>query len=126
MPGKNDGGNRIGGQLGRVMRSKGGGFGRADGVRFGWQHVFSDRQHRGMGWVRDVPDFRDTTLSCLCPRIQREPSDSQELYLRATKPITKVMKSKNMLKKSENNRKFCSPVEDQDELGFLWFWRFAL
>jgi len=111
MPGKNDGENQIGGQFGRVVRSRGG------GVRFGRQHAFADRRHKGMGWLRDVPDFRDTTLSCLCPKIQREPGDSQKLHLRATKPIMNVMKSKSKLKKSVDNRKFCSPIEDQDELG---------
>lgn len=70
-----------------------------------------------MGWLRDVPDFRDTTLSGICPRFQRERGERKKLYSRAIKPIKNIMASKSALKKTIDNRIFCSPVEDQHELG---------
>lgn len=100
---KNEDENRIG------CQSKRGGPGR--------QHTFPDRRHKGLGWLRDVPDFRDTTLSGICPKFHHKRGEQEQLYSRAVKPIKNTLTSKKSLPKAVNNFDFCSPVEDQGELG---------
>lgn len=59
---------------------------------------------RGLGWHRDLPDMRDHTLS--------------------TATVSKVLAKSSVLKKSAKAlpaavdlRKYCSPIEDQGQLG---------
>ena len=73
MVGKNEDENQVG------CQSRRGGSGRL--------HTFPDRKRKGLGWLRDVPDFRDTTLSDICPKFYRERGEQKQLYSRAVKPF---------------------------------------
>jgi C1A family cysteine protease len=58
---------------------------------------------KGMGWLPDMPDFRDLTV------------DNKKI-----KPLLKtagILKTQNELPGSVDLRKWCSPVEDQGKLG---------
>ncbi len=59
---------------------------------------------KGMGWERDLPDFRDFTPAA--PEIDEIRSASKSLKATKKKPPTAV-----------NLRQWCSPVEDQGNLG---------
>ena len=57
--------------------------------------------NKGLGWLPDLPDFRDYTPKNL-----------------AVKELLKARKSKKLAsKKSVDLRQWCSPIEDQGELG---------
>ncbi|UCG59189.1 MAG: hypothetical protein JSU70_06700 [Phycisphaerales bacterium] len=85
---------------------------------YGTQHVFPDRSRRGLGWLRDVPDLRDTTLRSVRPKIH-EDKDARELYSKVTKVITGAIRAKkgSSLPKKIDHRDSCSPIEDQGNLG---------
>jgi C1A family cysteine protease len=59
---------------------------------------------RGLGWHRDLPDMRDHTKT----------SDSVSKILAKSAPLKKAVKT---LPASVDLRAFCSPIEDQGELG---------
>ncbi len=59
---------------------------------------------KGMGWERDLPDFRDLTV--VAPEIEEIRSESKSLKATKKKPPSTV-----------NLRQWCSPVEDQGNLG---------
>ena len=90
--------------------------GAEDLTPFGRQHRFPDRRARGLGWLRDHPDFRDATLAAPAPKVVREaPGVAKRLHERATAPVRAV--AAKSLPPAVDNRKFCSPVEDQGNLG---------
>jgi C1A family cysteine protease len=62
------------------------------------------KQNKGMGWERDIPDFRDLT-----PRS----SDINEIRSKS-KRLKKVAKA---IPPSADLRYWCSPIEDQEDLG---------
>ena len=59
---------------------------------------------KGMGWERDLPDFRDFTVHS--PEVKDIRSKSA--------PLQKAMKR---LPASVDLREWCSPIEDQEDLG---------
>ncbi|MBS0484445.1 MAG: cysteine protease [Proteobacteria bacterium] len=59
---------------------------------------------RGLGWHRDLPDMRDHTLE----------TEAVAKVLAKSSPLKKAAKS---LPASVDLRKYCSPVEDQGQLG---------
>jgi C1A family cysteine protease len=67
-----------------------------------------------LGWVRDLPDFRDFTLqsestSALKTSLGQEPLSSLSKKAGLTRTTT--------LPKTVDLKQFCSPVEDQGDLG---------
>jgi C1A family cysteine protease len=87
---------------------------------FGPQHVFPNRVRRGLGWLRDLPDLRDMTLERVEPslRAKRDAairSDAAAAYKRVSGGIREARAS--TLPRQVDNRRFCSPVEDQGQLG---------
>ncbi len=75
-----------------------------------------DFQIRGMGWLRDYPDFRDYT-------IEHDTIPQKLQALGQTKSIKEMLSeiglldSKSKLPKSIDLREWCSPIEDQQQLG---------
>lgn len=71
---------------------------------------------RGMGWLRDYPDFRDYTIEkdTIAPRLQA---------LGQTKSIKEMLMEVGVMQKdafmptSIDLREWCSPVEDQQQIG---------
>ena len=71
---------------------------------------------RGMGWLRDYPDFRDYTINqeTIAPRLQ---------VLGQTKSIKEMLTEVGVMKKdafmptSIDLREWCSPIEDQQQIG---------
>ena len=63
----------------------------------------SEIRFGGMGWQRDLPDFRDLHLDS--PNIQEIIAKSE------------VLKSLVKLPSSRDLRAWCSPIEDQGNLG---------
>jgi C1A family cysteine protease len=63
-----------------------------------------ERNLGGLGWTRDLPDFRDYTPS----------SEEIKEVLQKSKPLKKA---KQTLPASIDLRKWCSPIEDQGTLG---------
>jgi C1A family cysteine protease len=61
-------------------------------------------QIKGMGWERDLPDFRDFTI---------QSSDVKGIRAKS-KPLQKVTKT---APSSVDLRQWCSPIEDQGDLG---------
>jgi len=59
---------------------------------------------KGMGWERDLPDFRDLTIQATSVKDIR--SKSKRLQRAAKAPPTSV-----------DLRQWCSPIEDQESLG---------
>src|ERR1051325_8241637 len=59
---------------------------------------------RGMGWERDLPDFRDYTVST--PKVAEILTKSRRLAATAEAMLPK-----------QDLREWCSPVEDQGDLG---------
>ena len=59
---------------------------------------------RGLGWHRELPDMRDNTLE----------TEAVAKVLAKSSPLKKAAKS---LPASVDLRKYCSPVEDQGQLG---------
>lgn len=59
---------------------------------------------RGMGWLRDLPDFRDLNVR------SKEIVDIRS----QSKPLKKALKS---APKKMDLREWCSPIEDQEDLG---------
>lgn len=87
---------------------------------FGAQHRFRGEQaRRGMGWLRDLPDFRDTTLSPQSRRLELPHlSDARMVHGRVVKAIGKRLRASAPLPaKWDENEPFCSPVENQQSLG---------
>jgi len=87
---------------------------------FGAQHAFENRVKRGMGWLHDTPDMRDLTIQKglakkdLTPTVSKQPESvkaldrvSKTLGAAAGKPLPPRV----------DNSEFCSPVEDQGQLG---------
>jgi C1A family cysteine protease len=89
---------------------------------FGPQMVFRDGGRRGLGWLRDVPDFRDSTIHTLTPRFTggqrggREHEKELALFTSVTAPLV-AAKAKEDYPKDADNHEWCSPVEDQGNLG---------
>lgn len=66
--------------------------------------INSNRRHGGLGWQPDLPDFRDYTARS--PEIDALLSKSKALKAKAAAQPTSV-----------DLRKWCSPIEDQCDLG---------
>ncbi|MFA6242537.1 MAG: C1 family peptidase [Candidatus Hydrogenedentales bacterium] len=64
-----------------------------------------------MGWHRDLVDFRDSTPTRQAPRLS-ESSPRKQVFQSASKSILSAKP-----KKSEDNRAYCPPIEDQESLG---------
>jgi C1A family cysteine protease len=86
-----------------------------DARSVGPQHTFPDRSRRGLGWLRDTPDIRDMTLQRAAPRLAAQ-GDERELHARASATISEAIGGA-ALPANVDNRAFCSPVEDQGQLG---------
>ncbi len=87
-----------------------------DPLAFGPQHVLDNKVHVGLGWLRDAPDFRDTTLQELSARFSRRAEErDRETYERVVKAIEKPAPA--ALPPSVDNSTYCSPVENQGALG---------
>lgn len=80
---------------------------------FGPQHTFENRVKRGLGWLPDMPDIRDMTLGHL-PKHVAAKKDSSKAFERV---LGTIGKAKHALPKKMDNRQFCSPIEDQGQLG---------
>lgn len=61
-------------------------------------------QDRGLGWLRDLPDFRDHTHE----------TEGVAKVLAKSAPLKKALKAQPS---SVDLRAFCSPIEDQQNLG---------
>lgn len=93
---------------------------------FGPQHSFENRVRRGMGWLHDTPDIRDLTIEKgllidknaknkdLLPR-EAKKSDSIEALTRMSRTVDSMTAKSSPAR--VDNSKFCSPVEDQGQLG---------
>ncbi len=86
----------------------------------GPRHVFAARpsgapRGKGLGWLRDLPDIRDTTRLKLAPKPEsrKEAEPKQKAFER----VAKSLASAKALPKSVDNCEDCSPVEDQGDLG---------
>ena len=62
------------------------------------------RVNKGMGWLRDIPDHRDFHVSS---------SEVQEIRQQSKK----VQQINTVLPVSVDLRQWCSPIEDQGDLG---------
>jgi C1A family cysteine protease len=80
---------------------------------FGPQHTFENRVKRGLGWIRDTPDLRDMTLDSPAPVVQQH-KESETLFKRVSKTLGTAGRA---VPTHSDNRAFCSPVEDQGQLG---------
>lgn len=60
---------------------------------------------KGMGWKRDLPDYRDCTTNSLSIKIIRDKSKPLKRTLKKALPVVVDL------------RKWCSPIEDQSTLG---------
>jgi C1A family cysteine protease len=78
---------------------------------------------KGKGWIRDLPDFRDNTT-------QTDDLTEKQVKRGATEPVSSILnrvskgsklsaKAKDSLSsaKKVDLREFCSPIEDQGQLG---------
>ncbi|HUW81290.1 MAG TPA: hypothetical protein VMZ31_00680 [Phycisphaerae bacterium] len=112
-----------------------------DPAVFGPQHYFRRSRCRvGLGWHRDVPDYRDTTLGRLAPKYQRpaetlsaarlRPKKGENVYPTVEAPSAEAQQEawrsvvnafqeqmKQTLPAIVDNIGFCSPVENQGHLG---------
>jgi C1A family cysteine protease len=70
---------------------------------------------RGLGWLRDIPDFRDTTVESLAPRLDTK--ENADLHKRVVAPIRKPTPKSPALPSKVDHRAYCSPIEDQESLG---------
>ncbi|MHC4696600.1 MAG: C1 family peptidase [Planctomycetota bacterium] len=83
---------------------------------FGPQLVFpKNGARRGLGWLRDIPDFRDTTLDRLAPKLDTK--ENKPLHQRVAGPIRKGADDPASLPALVDHRENCSPIEDQGSLG---------
>lgn len=81
---------------------------------FGPQHVFESQARRGLGWLRDTPDFRDMTLAQLAPALETD-RDAQEGHRLASKKIAAAAAGSR--RSAVDHRAYCSRIEDQGQLG---------
>jgi len=70
---------------------------------------------RCFGWVRDLPDFRDYGVSTEAASAKKPSINSMLLKLGAVSPIGAA--SRVTLPATTDLRQFCSPIEDQGEIG---------
>ena len=89
-------------------------------IAFGPQHVFRSRRQapgvrRGMGWLRDLPDVRDTTRLRQASRAGA-PKDADQ-HRRAFDRVAKALSTAKALPSTVDHAEFCSPIEDQGNLG---------
>lgn len=82
---------------------------------FGPQHVLPNGVRRGLGRHRDLPDLRDMTLTRLPARLVTRAGE-EDLHARATGPIADAAAAAS-LPSSVDHRAYCSPIEDQGQLG---------
>jgi len=105
---------------GAAVPSASGGAGSSRLPEFGLQHMFRrDRTKRGLGWLRDLPDFRDTTLDPNQARLQLpHHKDALVAHGKASKSIAKRLSQPSKLASAwTDNEQYCSSVEDQGHLG---------
>jgi len=81
---------------------------------FTYVHRLADsRETRGLGYCRDLPDIRDLTPDTITDYHEHD-KDAQGAF----KHIRQFAVSETKLpEKHLDNKKFCSPVEDQGQLG---------
>lgn len=83
-------------------------------MEFGPQHVFENRARRGLGWLRDTPDVRDMTLKQVAPTLEA----IAEVQKGHKQVSGKIMAAADAaLPAAVDNRRFCSRIEDQEQLG---------
>lgn len=68
--------------------------------------TMAEKKLCGMGWLRDLPDFRDRTHR----------TTEVDKVLAKSKPLKRA-KSKKELPKKVDLREWCSPIENQEDLG---------
>lgn len=109
-------------------------FGGYDPTEFGPQHILPNRRRVALGWLPDLPDLRDTTLSRLAPKfalplergssrkngtaavIQSVPvAASAQAHQRVAAGFRRIRAE--TLPSRVDNHEFCSPIEDQGPLG---------
>jgi C1A family cysteine protease len=75
-----------------------------------------DMLSKGMGWMRDLPDFRDLTVNSqnVPARVRRAGRQDSVKELLSTVGAAKAPKRQA---KSADLRQWCSPIVDQGELG---------
>lgn len=85
-----------------------------DGLVFTHVHRLADsREVRGLGYCRDLPDIRDLTPDTITDYHEQD-KDAQGAF----KHIRQLAVSEAKLpEKHLDNKEFCSPVEDQGDLG---------
>lgn len=71
--------------------------------------------NRTFGWVRDLPDFRDYGISSDSPGSSKESVNAMLLKLGAVSSSGAALKA--TLPLTTDLRQFCSPIEDQGEIG---------
>lgn len=73
-------------------------------------------EHRGMGWLRDYPDFRDYThdYDLVSPKLQAlgQTKSIKQMLTEVSRPS-----AKGSTPASVDLRAWCSPIEDQLQLG---------
>lgn len=87
-----------------------------DPLMFGPQHRLENEIRVGLGWIRDTPDFRDTTLKELSARFaQRADVRDREAYDRVVGAFKRAGPA--ALPPAVDNSAQCSPIENQRQLG---------
>lgn len=87
-----------------------------DPLMFGPQHRLDSQNRVGLGWLRDTPDFRDTTLKELSARFaKRAEVRDREAYDRVVSALKKA--APMALPPAVDNSAECSPIEHQGHLG---------
>ncbi len=81
---------------------------------FGPQHIFENRVKRGLGWLPDTPDMRDTTLRTISVSVRTD-KKSNAVHNKVSSAILRT-KSASLPSHIDNSH-HCSPIEDQGQLG---------
>ncbi|HEY9751676.1 MAG TPA: C1 family peptidase [Coleofasciculaceae cyanobacterium] len=73
-------------------------------------------EHRGMGWLRDYPDFRDYTIEhdSIAPKLQ---ALGQTKSIKGMLAEVGMAELQSFIPAAVDLRKWCSPIEDQKSLG---------
>ena len=70
-----------------------------------------------LGWIKDYPDFRDFNINTSAIPINPLKSDSKESVKDLLTKVGIVNSSKKTLAKKVDNRAWCSPIKDQENIG---------
>jgi C1A family cysteine protease len=84
----------------------------------GGQKVMCETKKKlGMGWLRDYPDFRDYTVDNKEVPAKLKPLNQKDSVKAMLAKVGVTKSSKKKLSASVDLREWCSPVEDQGDLG---------